>query len=893
MRWPYIISSVALIGAGLLLFFNILCGASTSTPLNQWYWLEAQTESIPGAQANTRWTNYNSCGVSNGKNVDCSSSSAAYPMSPVSNFGTTEGVPAGLQSKHGVTYYLSKVGWAFLLIGLLFTLLALIPNFVSLCFPSRVALTTASGIVPALALLFTALSASLITAGYVKARNAFRDAGSHTSLGRTMIAFIWTSVFLLALSTLFSGVGCFSNFKRKKRDKRYSENNEASSHDTYGNDYAGEKEKKKRGWFFSKRQKPEGIEDAGYAAGLDASRDAGVTAVPNTTAVTTGGPSGTQAKDAGANDGAETKNAVYTADIGVSGATSGFTKGGVVATAGITGAVGTGAVLASSVSKNSASDTGYNASDDKTNANCTEYGSSVDKSKFYDDGEILSTGADGFKNRDLTSSESKPYDIEAATDYVSQKKTSKFIDKVITKGADALDSAASEQKAISASAAAFLGIGGAAAAVSATQGSRTTDSDIYRAVHSEFDPRNTDVGAGATHAGANADKDLKRHRNEFENKSTTLPVKSNKYTVSDQYGEYGNVKVGYQRGVAENAVEASASPGKPYRPVKEGAAVSAEDTYNGTHIGPKNKKDLTDTSGYEPTDYYNRNIGATSSNPSDSAWFKREDTKAGSSKNLESLEDAAYRASDATSSYRKPTSDDKSKEDLAPSTFDSAVLSSSGNENTHRTDHAPGIFDSTDERNPRYEALKKSKSNSHEKTGKSSGGYYRSYRSGAYDDSFTKFGAESKRRISPVADTNEDKDRIDTGLASNRNIASGRVESIGNLDSKSGEKIKRSVSKNSLEASYGDNTDYGSESRFENSGAVEDDDLPGTLGSGQYGGTESSYTTTRSGADTYADEDSIPRAFREQYKNVQQRGTASKDSTDIIHEMIEAAKGVI
>jgi hypothetical protein len=888
---------MALIGAGLLLFFNILCGASTSTPLNEWYWLEAQTGSIPGAQANTRWTNYNSCGVSNGKNVDCSSSSAAYPMSPVSNFGTTEGVPAGLQSKHGVTYYLSKVGWAFLLIGLLFTLLALIPNFVSLCFPSQIALTTTSGIVPALALLFTALSASLITAGYVKARNAFRDAGSHTSLGRTMIAFIWTSVFLLALSTLFSGVGCFSNFKRKKRDKRYSENNEASSHDTYGNDYAGEKVKKKRGWFFSKRQKQEGIEDAGYAAGLDASRDAGVTTVPNTTAVTTGGASGTQAKNGGSNDGVKNKNVVYADGIGISDASSGYTKGGVAATAGITGVVGAGAALASSVGKNNASDNGYDASADKSNANGTGHGSSVDKSKSHDDDEISSTGADGFKNRDLTSSESKPYDIEAATDYDSQKKTSKFADEVITKYADAFDSATSEEKAISASPEAFLGIGGAAAAVSATQDSRTRDSDIYRAVHSEVDPRNTDVGAGATHAGANTDKDLKRHRNEFENKSTTLPVKSNKYTISDQYGEYGKVKVGYEGGVSENAVEASASLGKPYRPVKEGAAVTAEDTYNGTHIGPKNKRDLTDTSGYEPTDYYSRNTGVTSSKPSESSWFKTEDTKTRSSKNWESLEDdacvAGCGAYGATSSYKMPTRDDKSKKDLAPSVFDSAVLSSSGNKNTSKTDHTPGIFDSTDECNPGYEALKRSKSNNHEKTGKSSGCDW-SYKFGAYDDSSTRFGAESKSGISPVADASEDKDRIETCPASSdMNIPSGRVESTGNFDSKSSEKVKRFASKSSLEGSYSDNTGNGSGSKFANSGVVEDDDLPGTFGNGPYGSTECSYTTTRSGADKYTDEDSIPRAFREQYKNVHQQGTASNDSADIINEIIEAARTVI
>lgn len=265
MRWPYFISLVALLGAGLLLFFNILCGSTTATPINKWYWLEAGTESIPGAHPVTRWTSYNSCGVSNGHNVDCTDSSPAYPMSPASNFDTTEGVPEGLQSRKGTTYYLSKTGWAFLLIGLLFTLLALIPNLFSVCLPSMRLLTGTLEVFTILALLFIALSASLLTAGYVKARNSFRDAGHSTSLGRTMLAFIWSSVFLLAVASLVNIFGIFTRNKMTDREKKYTDNYDiTSSNHTYGNDYSGEKPKKKTFGFLRGGNHGQEVDDVGY-----------------------------------------------------------------------------------------------------------------------------------------------------------------------------------------------------------------------------------------------------------------------------------------------------------------------------------------------------------------------------------------------------------------------------------------------------------------------------------------------------------------------------------------------------------------------------------------------------------------------------------------------------
>lgn len=262
MRWPYLLSLFWLLGASLLLFFNILCGASTGTLLKRWYWLEAGTENIPGAHPVTRWTSYNSCGVENGHNYDCTSSTPGYPVSPALNFKTTDGVPSGLTSRHGVTYYLTKVGWAFLLIGLFFTLLTLIPVLLGFCLPKVSSIGIGSNVSIMLALLFTTLSACLLTAGYVKARNDFRNAGNSTKLGQTMIAFLWTSVFLLFLSSIFSGVGCFAGLmgaRREKRDRYSDEYNDGSSHDTY------HEKTRKRGGFFSRSAKPaEDVEKYDY-----------------------------------------------------------------------------------------------------------------------------------------------------------------------------------------------------------------------------------------------------------------------------------------------------------------------------------------------------------------------------------------------------------------------------------------------------------------------------------------------------------------------------------------------------------------------------------------------------------------------------------------------------
>ena len=73
----------------------VIGGAVDKNPTNQFYFLQADTSAIPGAPATSRWTFWNTCGDTNGRNV-CPHVHPAYAFDPQKNFGTTKGVPTSL-----------------------------------------------------------------------------------------------------------------------------------------------------------------------------------------------------------------------------------------------------------------------------------------------------------------------------------------------------------------------------------------------------------------------------------------------------------------------------------------------------------------------------------------------------------------------------------------------------------------------------------------------------------------------------------------------------------------------------------------------------------------------------------------------------------------------------
>lgn len=201
-------SILLIAGATLLSFFVLLAGSRDSAPLNNFYWLEADTSAIQGAPSVTRWTTYNYCGVEDGKNADCSPNKADFPFDPVRNFGTEDGVPDAFIDTNRY-YYLTRFAWPFYLISLFFTVITLFVSLLSLCSRLGSALAISAN---AISVFFWTIAASLSTACYVQAKKHFPSG----HLGTKMFAFIWTTEFILLLTLVFFGFTCCSGKKSSK-----------------------------------------------------------------------------------------------------------------------------------------------------------------------------------------------------------------------------------------------------------------------------------------------------------------------------------------------------------------------------------------------------------------------------------------------------------------------------------------------------------------------------------------------------------------------------------------------------------------------------------------------------------------------------------------------------
>ncbi|ANB14323.1 Fmp45p [Sugiyamaella lignohabitans] len=90
-------------GAALLLFFIVLGGSRNSTPLNEFFWLEADTSKVPGAPSLTRWTFYGICHVVDGRNANCTSNKADFGFDPIHTFGTHTGLPDDFATSRDVS----------------------------------------------------------------------------------------------------------------------------------------------------------------------------------------------------------------------------------------------------------------------------------------------------------------------------------------------------------------------------------------------------------------------------------------------------------------------------------------------------------------------------------------------------------------------------------------------------------------------------------------------------------------------------------------------------------------------------------------------------------------------------------------------------------------------
>jgi len=192
----------------------MLAGIKNVNPLNRIFYMQADTSGISGAPPLTRWTLWNRCGVSNGVNSDCTGNHPAYAFQPDVNFGTTSGVPSSLMNHHSRYYYLSRFAFAFFFIATIFSGLAFLSSIGAL-FSRLVAGCTS--ILTFIAFITDVIAASLATALYVQARNAFKRDGYTAHLGVKLFAFAWTTVACLFLASLGFILACCAGRDRSRR----------------------------------------------------------------------------------------------------------------------------------------------------------------------------------------------------------------------------------------------------------------------------------------------------------------------------------------------------------------------------------------------------------------------------------------------------------------------------------------------------------------------------------------------------------------------------------------------------------------------------------------------------------------------------------------------------
>ncbi|CAG9995940.1 unnamed protein product [Clonostachys byssicola] len=194
-----IVGLVLLAGSLLLLWFVILSGLTDRVPLSLVYFLRADTSGITGARDVTQWTYFFFCGQDNN---DCGIARPAPAFGKAWDSNAAN-VPSSLIGPHGddttskTYFYLWRFGWVFFLISLFFQVLALFSGLLACC--GRLGAAIASSLT-FFALAAHTVAAALMTATFVKARDAFKADGRDASLGRYAFGFVWASWFLLFLA---------------------------------------------------------------------------------------------------------------------------------------------------------------------------------------------------------------------------------------------------------------------------------------------------------------------------------------------------------------------------------------------------------------------------------------------------------------------------------------------------------------------------------------------------------------------------------------------------------------------------------------------------------------------------------------------------------------------
>ncbi|KAF3069126.1 Protein SUR7 [Daldinia childiae] len=226
------LSLIFLGGSLVMLFFVILSAVTDTSPLRQTYFLSAQTGGITGARSVTQWTYFYICGEGN---IDCS---GAWPAPPLGWAWSANpaNAPSSLIGAHGgdttssYFFYMWRFGWVFFLIALVFSVLAFFAGFVACC--GRLG-SAIAGLGALVALFFHTIAVSLMTAVFVKMRNAFIASGRDASLGRWAFGFSWGSWAALLIATILFCLGIRGSNGESHTGRRWGRQRSVRSHRSY------------------------------------------------------------------------------------------------------------------------------------------------------------------------------------------------------------------------------------------------------------------------------------------------------------------------------------------------------------------------------------------------------------------------------------------------------------------------------------------------------------------------------------------------------------------------------------------------------------------------------------------------------------------------------------
>jgi len=161
-----LISMIFLSGSLVMLWFIILSGLTSTSPLRQTHFLQADTSDITGARPISQWTYFFICGPDN---TDCGPAHPALPFGSAWSSNPSK-APEELVGHYGsgttsFTYwYMWRFGWVFFLIALFFEVLTFFSGFLACC--SRLG-SAISGLIALTALLFYTVAVSLMTYVFV------------------------------------------------------------------------------------------------------------------------------------------------------------------------------------------------------------------------------------------------------------------------------------------------------------------------------------------------------------------------------------------------------------------------------------------------------------------------------------------------------------------------------------------------------------------------------------------------------------------------------------------------------------------------------------------------------------------------------------------------------